>query len=50
MTDVCDARAFLDVLCDVATAHARYKPLTARDRALWGSLAMCIQLHLDGDA
>ncbi len=50
LTDMCDARLFLDALADVATAHARYTPLTAADRALWGSLAICLQLHLEGGA
>jgi hypothetical protein len=47
---MCDARAFLHVLADVAAVHARYKPLSARDRALWGSLAMCLQFPLEEES
>lgn len=50
LSDMCDARAFLHVLADVAAVHARYKPLSAKDRALWGSLAMCLQFYLEGES
>jgi hypothetical protein len=51
LIDICerDPCAFLNVLGDVAAA-ARYTATTAKDRALWGSLAIMIDSHLELDS